>query len=633
MSDAIKHECGIALLRLRQPLQYYSEKYGTSFYGLNKMYILMEKEHHRGQDGAGIANIKLDVPPGKKYISRLRSNDPQPVKDAFSKVMARFAELEKLNPEKLKDTSFLKANFAFTGEVFLGHLRYGTYGGNSIENCHPFLRQNNWMTRNLVLAGNFNLTNVDELFSLLIELGQHPKEKADTVTVMEKIGHFLDEENQRLFDHYKSQGYSNQQITHLIAKHLDVQRVLSRASREWDGGYAMAGMFGHGDAFVLRDPHGIRPAYFYEDDEICVVASERPPIQAAFNVPVESIQELLPGHAYIIKKDGSSSVKEIRTPQIRSACSFERIYFSRGNDKDIYQERQKLGSNIVPHILKKVNYDLDNTVFSFIPNTAETSFYGMIKALEDYLNDQKIAVLTAKNGQLTADEIEQIIRRRARIEKIAIKDAKLRTFITQDTARDEMVAHVYDITHGAVRRGVDNLVVIDDSIVRGTTLKRSLIKILDRLGPRKILIVSSAPQIRYPDCYGIDMARMGDFIAFQAAVSLLREHHKEDLLNVVYRKCKDQEDAPKEHVRNYVKEIYDPFTCEEISARIAELVTPGGIKAEVSVLFQRVEDLHDACPNNTGDWYFTGNYPTPGGNKVVNKAFINYMEGRNDRAY
>jgi amidophosphoribosyltransferase len=633
MSDAIKHECGIALLRLKQPLQYYSEKYGTSFYGLNKMYILMEKEHHRGQDGAGIANIKLDVPPGKKYISRIRSNDQQPVKDAFSKVMARFAELEKLNPEKLKDTSFLKENFAFTGEVFLGHLRYGTYGGNSIENCHPFLRQNNWMTRNLVLAGNFNLTNVDELFSLLIELGQHPKEKADTVTVMEKIGHFLDEENQRLFDLYKSQGYSNQQITHLIAKHLDVQRVLSRASREWDGGYAMAGMFGHGDAFVLRDPHGIRPAYFYEDDEICVVASERPPIQAAFNVPVESIQELLPGHAYIIKKDGSSSVKEIRTPQTRAACSFERIYFSRGNDKDIYQERQKLGSNIVPHILKKVNYDLDNTVFSFIPNTAETSFYGMIKALEDYLNDQKIAALTAKAGQLTADEIEQIIRRRARIEKIAIKDAKLRTFITQDTARDEMVAHVYDITHGAVRKGVDNLVVIDDSIVRGTTLKRSLIKILDRLGPRKILIVSSAPQIRYPDCYGIDMARMGDFIAFQAAVSLLRERGKEDLLNVVYRKCKDQEEAPKEHVRNYVKEIYEPFTYEEISARIAELVTPDGINAEVSVLFQRVEDLHDACPNNTGDWYFTGNYPTPGGNKVVNKAFINYMEGRNERAY
>jgi amidophosphoribosyltransferase len=633
MSDAIKHECGIALLRLKQPLQYYSEKYGTSFYGLNKMYILMEKEHHRGQDGAGIANIKLDVPPGKKYISRVRSNDQQPVKDAFSKVMARFAELEKLNPEKLKDTSFLKENFAFTGEVFLGHLRYGTYGGNSIENCHPFLRQNNWMTRNLVLAGNFNLTNVDELFSLLIELGQHPKEKADTVTVMEKIGHFLDEENQRLFDQYKSQGYSNQQITHLIAKHLDVQRVLSRASREWDGGYAMAGMFGHGDAFVLRDPHGIRPAYFYEDDEICVVASERPPIQAAFNVPVESIQELLPGHAYIIKKEGTSSVKEIRTPQARAACSFERIYFSRGNDKDIYQERQKLGSNIVPHILKTVNYDLDNTVFSFIPNTAETSFYGMIKALEDYLNDQKIIALTAKAAQLTPDEIEQIIRRRARIEKIAIKDAKLRTFITQDTARDEMVAHVYDITHGAVRKGVDNLVVIDDSIVRGTTLKRSLIKILDRLGPRKILIVSSAPQIRYPDCYGIDMARMGDFIAFQAAVALLREQGKEDLLNVVYRKCKDQENAPKEHVRNYVKEIYEPFTYEEVSAKIAELVTPDGIRAEVSVLFQRVEDLHDACPDNTGDWYFTGNYPTPGGNKVVNKAFINYMEGRNERAY
>lgn len=632
MSDAIKHECGIALLRLKQPLRHYSEKYGSSFYGLNKMYILMEKEHHRGQDGAGLANIKLDVPPGKKYISRVRSNDPQPVKDVFSKVMSRFSELEKHNPTVLADPEFLKQNFAFTGELFLGHLRYGTYGGNSIENCHPFLRQNNWMTRNLVLAGNFNLTNVDELFGLLVELGQHPKEKADTVTVMEKIGHFLDEENQRLFDLYKRQGYSNEQITGQIGKHLDVQRVLTRASREWDGGYAMAGMFGHGDAFVLRDPHGIRPAYFYEDDEVCVVASERPPIQAAFNVPVDQIREIEPGHAYIIKRDGRSSMKQVREPQHRASCSFERIYFSRGNDRDIYQERQRLGRNVVPHILKAVNYDLDHTVFSFIPNTAETAFYGMIKALEDHLNDEKIQALSLPENQ-RPDKIEAIIRRRARIEKIAIKDAKLRTFITQDSARDEMVAHVYDITHGAVRKGVDNLVVIDDSIVRGTTLRRSLIKILDRLEPRKILIVSSAPQIRYPDCYGIDMARMGDFIAFQAAVSLLRERRAEELLDVVYRKCKDQEHAPKETVRNYVKEIYEPFTDEEIAARIATLVTPDGIRAQVSVLFQRVEDLHDACPAHTGDWYFTGNYPTPGGNKVVNKAFINYMEGRSDRAY
>ena len=593
----------------------------------------MEKEHHRGQDGAGLANIKLDMAPGKKYISRMRSNDNQPVKDVFAKVMARFSEMEKHHPEQLKDPNALKQNFAFTGEVFLGHLRYGTYGGNSIENCHPFLRQNNWMTRNLVLAGNFNLTNVDELFDLLVELGQHPKEKADTVTVMEKIGHFLDEENQYLFDLYKSQGYSNQQITELIARQLDVQRVLSRASREWDGGYAMVGMFGHGDAFVLRDPNGIRPAYFYEDDEVCVVASERPPIQAAFNVSTDSIIELPPGHAYIIKKDGKSSVKLIREAKERTACSFERIYFSRGNDRDIYQERQKLGSNVVPIVLKEINYDLDNTVFSFIPNTAETSFYGMIKALEDHLNDRKIKEIQALPVGSGVEAIEAIIRKRARIEKIAIKDAKLRTFITQDKARDEMVAHVYDITHGTVRKDADTLVVIDDSIVRGTTLKRSLIRILDRLGPKKIIIVSSAPQIRYPDCYGIDMAKMGDFIAFQAAVNLLRERGQEELLQIVYRKCKEQASSPKEHVRNYVQEVYQPFSATEISDKISELVTPENTRAKVKVLFQTIEGLHDACPNHTGDWYFTGNYPTPGGNKVVNKAFINYIENRNERAY
>jgi amidophosphoribosyltransferase len=633
MSDAIKHECGIALLRLKKPLQYYSEKYGTPFYGLNKMYLLMEKEHNRGQDGAGLANIKLFPQPGKKYISRIRSNDSQPIKDLFSKVMGRFVELEKHDPEKLKDTQFLKDNYAFTGELFLGHLRYGTFGGNSIENCHPFLRQNNWMTKNVVVAGNFNLTNVDELFGLLVELGQHPKEKADTVTVMEKIGHFLDEENQLLFDQYKTLGYSNQQISELIAQHIDVQRVLTRASREFDGGYAMCGLFGHGDAFVLRDPNGIRPAYWYEDDEVCVVASERPPIQTAFNVPIEKINELEPGHAYVIKRDGRSAVKKVREPQEKLSCTFERIYFSRGNDQDIYQERQNLGRNVVPAILKSINFDLDNTVFSFIPNTAETAFYGMIKALEDNLNDRKIEQLSQLGANWTKDKVETIIRQRARIEKIAIKDAKLRTFITQDSARDEMVAHVYDVTHGTVKRGVDTLVVIDDSIVRGTTLKKSIIKMLDRLGPKKIMIVSSAPQIRYPDCYGIDMAILGNFIAFQAAVILLEKRGMRNILDVVYKKCKDQEHAPKEHVKNYVKEVYEPFTAEEISAQIAELVTPSDISAKVEVIYQTIEGLHDACPNDHGDWYFTGNYPTPGGNMVVNKAFINYMEGNNKRAY
>ena len=631
MSDAIKHECGIAFLRLKKPLQYYTDKYGTAFYGLNKMYLIMEKEHNRGQDGAGLANIKLDPEPGKKYISRIRSNDAQPVREVFAKVMSRFADLAKKHPDKLKNAQHLKNNYAFTGEVFLGHLRYGTYGGNSIENCHPFLRQNNWMTRNLVLAGNFNLTNVDELFGLLVDLGQHPKERTDTVTVMEKIGHFLDEENQVLFNQYNQQGYSNQQISELIAKNIDIQRVLQRASKDWDGGFAIVGMLGHGDAFVYRVPIGIRPAFYYEDEEICVVASERPPIQSAFNVPLDQIKEIPAGCAYVVKKDGSSSMKEIKPSLALTPCSFERIYFSRGNDASIYQERQDLGKNIVPRVLKEVNYDLENTVFSFIPNTAETAFYGMIKALEDHLNDVKIEKLTS--GKWSNEEIEAIVRKRARIEKIAIKDVKMRTFITQDSARDEMVSHVYDVTHGTVKAGVDTLVVIDDSIVRGTTLKRSIIKMLDRLEPKRIIIVSSAPQIRYPDCYGIDMAKMGDFIAFQAIVALLKRDGKEGILDVVYLKCKEQESVPKEQVRNYVKEVYEAFTQEEISEMVAKLVTPVGTKAEVSVLFQTIEGLHNACPNNQGDWYFSGNYPTPGGNKVVNKAFINYMEGRTERAY
>lgn len=591
----------------------------------------MEKEHNRGQDGAGLANIKLDLEPGKKYISRIRSNDAQPVREVFAKVMSRFSEIAKKNPDKLKNADYLKNNFAFTGEVFLGHLRYGTHGGNSIENCHPFLRQNNWMTRNLVLAGNFNLTNVDELFGLLVELGQHPKEGTDTVTVMEKIGHFLDEENQVLFNQYHQQGYSNQQISELIAKNIDIQRVLQRASKDWDGGFAMVGMLGHGDAFVYRDPNGIRPAFYFEDEEICVVASERPPIQSAFNVPLDQIKEIPAGCAYVVKKDGSSSMKEIKAPAALTPCSFERIYFSRGNDASIYQERQDLGKNIVPRVLQEVNYDLENTVFSFIPNTAETAFYGMIKALEDHLNDVKIERLTS--GSWSKEEIEAIVRKRARIEKIAIKDVKMRTFITQDSARDEMVAHVYDVTHGTVKRGVDTLVVIDDSIVRGTTLKKSIIRMLDRLEPKRIIIVSSAPQIRYPDCYGIDMAKMGDFIAFQAIVALLKRDGKEGILDVVYMKCKEQESVPKEQVRNYVKEVYEAYSQEEISEMVALLVTPEGTKAMVSVLFQTIEGLHNACPNNQGDWYFSGNYPTPGGNKVVNKAFINFMEGRTERAY
>jgi len=634
MSDQLKHECGIALLRLKKPLQYYAEKYGTAFYGLNKMYLLMEKQHNRGQDGAGIANIKIDMPPGKRYISRVRSNDPQPIRELFSKVMSRFEELERSRPDKLSDTQYLKDNYAFTGELFLGHLRYGTYGGNSIENCHPFLRENNWMTRNLVVAGNFNLTNVDELFQLLIDLGQHPKQKADTVTVMEKIGHFLDEENQELFDRFKQEGHDNKKITELISENIDVQRVLTRATRDFDGGFAMAGLIGHGDAFVLRDPSGIRPAYWYENDEIAVVASERPPIQAAFNASLNDIQELTPGHALVIRKNGSTAVKPIIEPREKKSCSFERIYFSRGNDEAIYKERQALGRNVVPQILASVNYDLDNTVFSFIPNTAETAFYGMMKALEDHLNDVKIRDIKALGDNATIEAIEQIIRKRARLEKIAIKDVKLRTFITQDSARDEMVAHVYDTTHGAVKRGLDTLVVIDDSIVRGTTLKRSIIKMLDRLGPKKIIIVSSAPQIRYPDCYGIDMAKLGDFIAFQAAIALHKEAGTYEAITAsVLEKCRHMETLPKNEQYNCVKEIFSAFSADQVSAKVAQLVTPENTRAEVEVIFQTIEGLHNACPDHTGDWYFTGNYPTPGGHRVVNRAFINYMEGRNERAY
>jgi amidophosphoribosyltransferase len=632
MSDPIKHECGIALLRLKQPLEYYVEKYGTPFYGLNKLYLLMEKQHNRGQDGAGVANIKFDMKPGQRYISRHRSIDQKPIQDIFSKINKKFEQIEKEDPSKLKDVKYLKENAGFTGELFLGHLRYGTFGKNKIESCHPFLRQNNWMTRNLVVAGNFNMTNVDELFDVLVNIGQHPKEVSDTVTVLEKIGHYLDEENQRLYDQFKSQGYSQSDISAQIAKNINITDILKKSSEDFDGGYAMAGLIGHGDAFVLRDPSGIRPAFWYEDDEVVVVTSERPVIQTAFDVTADKVQELGPGQAIIVKKDGKVHLEQINKSENVTQCSFERIYFSRGSDRDIYRERQELGRLLCPAIVDSLDGDIDNAVFSFIPNTAESSFYGMVKGMEDIQNERKIGEIQ-KLKNPTEKSIREILEKRTRIEKVAIKDAKLRTFITGDEGRDDLVSHVYDITYGSVRANQDNLVIIDDSIVRGTTLKKSILRILDRLKPKKIVVVSSAPQIRFPDCYGIDMAKMGDFIAFEAAIELLRDNGKDDFIRHVYQKCKEQEEYPKEQIKNYVKEIYESFTDEEISKKIGELLTPESMDAEVEILYQSVANLHKACPDHKGDWYFTGNYPTPGGNKVVNKSFINYIEGVNERAY
>ena len=626
MSDSIKHECGIALLRLKKPLEFYLDKYGSAFYGLNKMYLLMEKQRNRGQDGVGLANIKFDMNPGERFISRYRSVEEEPIQDIFSHINKRFAEIENENPEKLRDIDYLKKNAGFTGELFLGHLRYGSTA-KKLEHCHPALRQNNWMTRNLVLAGNFHLTNVDELFNVLFNLGQYPKEKSDLVTVLEKIGHFLDVENEILFQNYKAQGYDNREITSKIMENIDIPKILQRASEDWDGGYAMAGLLGHGDAFVLRDPAGIRPAFWYEDDELCVVASERPVIQTAFNLKKEDIRELTPGNALIIKKSGHVSEVEIIPPVKRSACSFERIYFSRGNDYDIYNERKKLGKFLVPQIMKSIDDGLDNAVFSFIPNTAEMSFYGMMKGLEDHLNTEKFDAIKKLGTAVTDEKLKKILNRKTRFEKIAIKDAKLRTFIAQDDTRDDMVAHVYDITYGTVRRNKDTLVVIDDSIVRGTTLKQSILNILDRLEPKKIVVVSSAPQVRYPDCYGIYMTKMSEFIAFEAAIELLKERGKAFILDNIYKKCKEQEGYPKEQIKNYVKEVYAPFTADEISGKITDILTPIGMKADLEIVYQTVENLHKACPDNNGDWYFTGNYPTPGGNKMVNKAFIDYFEG------
>lgn len=633
MSDKIKHECGIAFLRLLKPLEFYRQKYGTPLYGLNKMYLLMEKQHNRGQDGAGIANIKFDPEPGHRFISRSRSIAQQPIKDLFERIAARVEDARRADKDILNNVERLKRDVPFTGELFLGHLRYGTYGRNSIESCHPFLRQNNRMTQNLIVAGNFNLTNVDELFDELIELGQHPKEKADTVTVMEKIGHFLDKENDKLYRRFRDEGNERKKTVELIAEHLDVENILKNATERFDGGYVMSGLFGHGDGFVLRDPNGIRPAYYYADDEIAVVCSERPVIQTVFNVPYGEIRELPPGNAFVIKKNGSWKLAEINTPRERKACSFERIYFSRGSDSEIYGERKELGNLVVPQILKKIDNDLDHTVFSFIPNTAETSFYGMIKGVEDYLNGIKVDKIKALGANPDGAALTAIISERPRVEKLAIKDVKLRTFITDDEHRDDLVTHVYDITYGTVKAGVDNIVIIDDSIVRGTTLKKSIIRMLDRLGPKHIVVVSSAPQIRYPDCYGIDMAKIQDFIAFRAAAALLEERGLWHTMTDAYAEAKELEKQGLLHTKNCAQQIYAPFTDEEISDKIAELVSPPDVKAKVSVVYQTVENLHKACPLNTGDWYFTGNYPTPGGMRVSNRALINFVEGKNTRAY
>ena len=632
MSELIKHECGIALIRLRKPLEYYKEKYGTWQYGLNKLYLLMEKQHNRGQDGAGIVNIKMELSPGQEYINRHRSIEPNPIKNIFEKVAKGIKKAEKNKPEDA-DVRWIYENVPFSGEVYLGHLRYGTFGRNSIEFVHPVMRQNNWKSRTLVMAGNFNLTNTDELFNRLIALGQHPKAYTDTVTVLEKVGHFLDEENQLHFRQYKNTGYSNREISPLIETNLDVQKVLENASKDWDGGYAIAGMFGHGDAFVMRDPSGIRPAFYYYDDEIVVVASERPVIQTVMNVKAESVNEIKPGDALIIKKDGSVSSKMIRVPHTRRSCSFERIYFSRGSDKDIYQERKKLGNLLSPAILKSIDYDIENTVFSFIPNTSETAFYGLVQGVRQYCVDWKIKELKERNGSITYEEMVAVLSVEPRVEKLAIKDVKLRTFIADDASRDDLVAHVYDVTYGIIKENTDTLVIIDDSIVRGTTLKKSILKILDRLNPKKIIVVSSAPQIRYPDCYGIDMAVLEKFIAFTATIELLKDTGQQNVIDNVYRKCKEQQNLPKEEIVNYVKEIYKPFKAEEVSAKIAEMLKPDDCKAEVEIIYQTIENLHVACPNDTGDWYFTGNYPTPGGNKVVNTSFINYIEGIEGRAY
>tara|TARA_R110000868_G_scaffold97876_1_gene269312 strand:+ start:25420 stop:27318 length:1899 start_codon:yes stop_codon:yes gene_type:complete len=632
MSDALKHECGIAVIRLLKPLEFYKEKYGSAFYGVNKMYLMMEKQHNRGQDGAGFASIKLNTIPGERYISRVRSIAQQPIQDIFAQINQRINKEFTENPEYVDNVALQKKNIPYIGEVLLGHVRYGTFGKNSVESVHPFLRQNNWQHRNLILAGNFNMTNVKELFQNLIDLGQHPKEYTDTITIMEKIGHFLDDAVSKIYKDLKNEGYNKNECSPVIADRLNVAKILRRAAKNWDGGYAIAGLLGHGDSFVLRDPAGIRPVYYYKDDEIVVVASERPVIQTVFNIKYEDVKELDPGYAIITKKSGKTVIKKILNPLERKACSFERIYFSRGSDAEIYQERKMLGRLLMPKVLEAIDNDIKNTVFSYIPNTAETSFYGMIESVEIFLNKKKTkAILTGKRD-LSADRVTEILSQMPRIEKIAIKDVKLRTFITEDSSRDDLVAHVYDVTYGVIKN-TDNLVIIDDSIVRGTTLKMSIIKMLDRLHPKKIVVVSSAPQIRYPDCYGIDMANLESLIAFKAALELLKESNQYHIVEEVYTKCIAQTDLEDKEVQNFVREIYAPFTDEQISDKISELLSGEDVKADVKIIFQSVDNLHKACPNHLGDWYFTGDYPTVGGNRVVNRALINFYEGNKKRAY
>ncbi len=633
MSDLITHECGIAMIRLLKPLEYYQLKYGTWMYGLNKLYLLMEKQRNRGQDGAGVVSLKLNRKPGNQYIFRKRSNTSSSINDVFQHIYTHYGKVRQRHPGVIDDPSYASENLPFAGSIYLGHLRYETFGQNSIDYVHPVMRENNWKSRNLVLAGNFNLTNVDELFSSLIDLGQHPKEYTDTVTVLEKMGYYLDEENQSLYRKYKKEGVPTSKISDLIEKNLDLVRILKDSSRRWDGGYVIAGILGHGDVFVNRDPWGIRPAFYYADDEIVVSTSERPVIQTVMNVRSGEVKELKPGHALVVTREGTVSEELVREPLARSSCSFERIYFSRGSDENIYKERKKLGELLTPEIISAIDEDFDNTVFSYVPNTAESAFLGMVKGVEDYMIKRKTREIIKGGRNLTEQEIERIISRRPRVESIAVKDVKLRTFITREKGRNDLVGHVYDITYGTVVPGVDNLVIIDDSIVRGTTLRQSVLKILGRLEPKKIIVVSSSPQIRYPDCYGIDMAKLSDFVAFRAAIELLRETGRGSIINEVYQKSKKQQNLPKDQIVNYVKDIYSPFSDQQISNKISQLLKPSDMKIEVEIIFQSVENLHLACPNDPGDWYFTGNYPTPGGNKVVNTSFINFIESRDTRSY
>ena len=621
--EPIKHECGVAMVRLLKPLEYYQEKYGTWMWGLNKMYLLMEKQHNRGQEGAGIACVKLEAEAGDEYMFRERALGTSAITEIFQTIGSQYADL---SPELLADPEYAKHNLAFAGELYMGHLRYSTTGKSGLSYVHPFLRRNNWRAKNLAVCGNFNLTNVDEIFAEITADGQHPRKYADTYIILEELGHKLDREVEHLYQRFSQQGLKGVEITHAIEDNIDLSNVLRWTSGRWDGGYVMCGITGSGESFAVRDPWGIRSAFWYIDDEVMVLASERPVIQTAFNVPIEEIHELNRGEAILMNKKGEMRLTQINEPFDLSACSFERIYFSRGSDFDIYRERKRMGELLVEPILKAVDYDLEHTVFSYIPNTAEVAFYGMLEGFDNYLNLQKIKEIEALGHQPQHDDLVKILGKRIRSENVAIKDIKLRTFIAEGNSRNDLAAHVYDITYGSLEPGIDNLVIIDDSIVRGTTLKQSIISILGRLNPKKIIIVSSSPQVRYPDYYGIDMASMNQFIAFKAAIELLHDRNMQHIINDVYRKAKKQQSLPKEQIVNYVQEIYAPFTDEEISAKIAQLLTPAHIDAPVEIVYQTLEGLHNACPNHPGDWYFSGNYPTPGGRKLVNQAFIDYIE-------